>query len=499
MRRFFGIFLVMLMLVASFVAPVTAAANEIYYDGAWHTYEGNFFRLTINDELLECEVPPIVFNDYSVVPARDVFEKLGAEVTWNGQREQVIVNYKGINLILYINNKMAYKNGRADLMPIVPKIINGKTMIPVRYVSETMGFDVDFDSKTDTISIRTEKTTTVTPTPQPSTTPTSYATLNSYRCIVSDEGITATFALSATGVKYSAFSLTGPDRIVVDFAETKQGATIRNQTFDSEFATAVRIGQQTESLRVVFDLPKAQKYSVRRSGKTLTVTIGKGGETTTITPITPTPSDEPSPEPELPAIIIEPSRSITIDAGHGGSDPGACFIEEDGTIWKETDINLAVALKVRDILKKNGVRVVMTRTKETDVTLKSRPELANKEETALFLSVHTNSVAENEVANGIETWGSLENSIPIAGVTDKSFAQNVQKAIIKSTSAHDRGIKNSVDLAVLKYSVMPSVLVEVGFITNQEERENMFSESYRNKLAQGIAQGILDTFEDMGV
>ena len=495
MRRFIGIFLVIFLLASLFVTPVTAEANQIYYDGAWHTYEGNFFRLLINDEPLECEVPPIVFNDYSVVPARDVFEKLGATVTWNGQREQVIVNYKGTNLILYINNKMAYKNGRADLMPIVPKIINGKTMIPVRYVSESMGFDVDFDSKTDTISIRTEKTTTVTPTPQPTTTPTQTVTLNSYRCIVNDEGITATFTLSATGVKYSAFCLTGPDRLVVDLTDTKQGATIRNQTFESEFATAVRIGQQTDSLRVVFDLPKAQKYSVKLSGKNLTVTIGKGSEVTEETQETPTTS----PEPALPTIIIEPSRSITIDAGHGGSDPGACFIEEDGTVWKETDINLAVALKVRDILKKNGVRVVMTRTKETDVTLKSRPELANKEETALFLSIHTNSVAENEVANGIETWGSLEKTTSVGGVTDKSFAQNVQKAIIKSTSAHDRGIKDSVELAVLKYSAMPSVLVEVGFISNQEERDRMFDETYRNKLAQGIAQGILETFEDMGV
>ena len=498
MKRIISFFLAMFMSITILGATKTAASTEIYYDGAWHTYTGNFFSLKLNDELLQCEVPPIVFNDYSVVPARDVFEKLGAEVTWNGEREQVIIKYKTTNIILYINNKLAYKNSKADLMPIAPKIINGKTMIPVRYVSESMGFDVSFDSKTDTISIQTGKTNSATPQPTPTPTPTPEltVTLQSYKCLVAEKGVSVAFSLSEKDVKYSAFALSAPDRIVVDLTNTKMGASIRNQELDSEIVTAVRIGQQTEALRVVFDLPQAQKYKVSLSGKTLTVTVGEGAE---IVETSPTPPATTEPEEELPVIEIEPSRSITIDPGHGGSDPGACFIEEDGTIWRETDINLAVSLKVRDILKKKGVRVVMTRTTEKDVVRKSRPELANSEKTALFISIHTNSVEENDVANGIETWGSLESSRPLAGVTDKSFAQNVQKAVIKQTSAHDRGIKDSVELTVLKYSVMPSVLVEVGFITNETERNNLFSESYRDKLAQGIAQGILDTFDDMGV
>lgn len=496
MRRVISFFLAMLVWITVLGTTKARASNEIYYDGAWHTYTGNFFQLKLDNELLKCEVPPIVFNDYSVVPARDVFEKLGAEVVWNGQREQVIINYKTTNIILYINNKMAYKNGRADLMPIAPKIINGKTMIPARYVSESIGFDVSFDSKTDTISIQTGKTQSATPTPTPTPTPTQTVTLNSYRCALSDESVSVAFSLSEKDVKYSAFALTAPERIVVDITNAKMGASIRNQELDSEMVTAVRIGQQTEALRIVFDLPKTQKYKVSLSGKTLTVTIGEGAE---IVDPSPTPPATTEPEEELPVIEIEPSRSITIDPGHGGSDPGACFIEEDGTIWKETDINLAISLKVRDVLKKNGVRVVMTRTTEKDVVRRTRPELANSEKTALFISIHTNSVEENDVANGIETWGSLESSRPLAGVTDKTFAENVQKAVIKKTSAHDRGIKDSVDLTVLKYSVMPSVLVEVGFITNETERNNLFNESYRNKLAQGIAQGILDTFDDMGV
>lgn len=484
MKRVLSLLTVFIMSVTLFVLS-PFAANEIYYDGEWHTYTGNFFNLKINNEVVSSEVPPIVFNDYSVVPARDVFEKLGAEVLWNAESEEVTVNYGSAQIVLYINNVTAYKNGSAEKMPIAPKIINAKTMIPVRYVSESLGFGVDFDSATDTISVTAAGINV-------SNTYTSK--LLSYSCSANDDCFTATLNFSEENIKYSSFTLTEPDRVVVDIAGAEIGSSVNDSEQNSTLVARIRFGQHEDSMRVVFDLTGVQKYSVSLSGMVLAVTIGSNAQATE-----PESSSAPSDEKNEENIVIEPSRSITIDPGHGGSDPGACFTDEDGTLWRETDINLAVSLKVRDILEANGVRVIMTRTTEKDVVRKTRPELANSEKTALFLSIHTNSVDGNETANGIETWGKLETGIPLAGITDKIFAQNVQNAVIKQTGATNRGLKNSVELTVLKYSQMPSVLIEVGFITNANERGNMFSDAYRNKLAQGIAEGILKTFSDMGV
>jgi len=501
MKRGIASLLAVLFLVLLLTPLSARAASEIYYDGAYHTYNGNFFTLKVNGKTVDCSVPPIVFNDYSVVPARDVFETLGATVSWRAEDERVTVNYKNTQIILNINSTVAYKNGVAEKMPIAPKIINAKTMIPARYVAESLGFDVNFDSKTDTISIAEKE-------PEP----TYSNTLKSYRITEKDETFTLSMTLEKSGAKASAFMMTAPVRLVVDILDTRHGIGIINATPESEIVTGVRFGLHADKLRVVLDLSGAHKYKLTQSGKTITVSIGKNAETTPAPEETEKPDtsakpdasakpDEPEETPEviLPVTEIAPSRSITIDAGHGGSDPGAVYTDEDGTLWRETDINLAIALKVRDILEKQGVRVVMTRTTEKDVALKARPELANKEETALFLSVHTNSVAENNTANGIETWGNLEKGRPLADVTDKSFAQNVQKAVIKATKANDRGIKDSIELAVIKHSIMPSVLVEVGFITNETERANLFNDAYRTKIAQGIAEGVLKTFEDMGV
>ncbi len=499
MKRLLSLLITVMMLIT--MTTGVFAENKIFYDDEWHTYHGNFFKLKVNDKLLDCEVPPIVFNDYSVVPARDVFEELGAEVLWEAKTQTVTVNYESTRIKLVINEKTATKNGKREIMPIASKLINGKTMIPVRYVGETLGFDVGFDSSTDTISIK-EK-----PKPVGSEFTT---TLNSYSHSRTKDTVTITFNFSKA-VEYSHFLLKDPARIVLDTKETKQGATLKNLTeTDYEDVTKIRIGQQPAGVRVVIDLSEVFEYKVTKSGKRLTIKIG---ETETIKPapddeeneeIT-DPEDEETEEPEEPITPVipdppsyEPTRSVYIDAGHGGEDPGAIHTDEDGTIWRESHINLGVALKVQEILEENNVKVVMTREDDKTVELTTRAPLANKAETALFVSIHTNSI-EGDKPHGIETWGTLEYSATYAGVTDKTLAQNIQKAVIKQTGAHDRGIKDTSTLAVIRGSIMPSVLIEVGFISNPEERELMFTEEYRQKLAEGIAEGILKTLEEMGL
>ncbi len=494
MKKLLSLFIVLVMMIT--LIP-TVNATEIYYDDEWHTYEGNFFNLKVNGEKLDCEVPPIVFNDYSVVPARDVFEKLGATVDWNGEIKRVTVRYVDTVIELYLNNRTATKNGKKELMPIAPKLINGKTMIPARYVGETLGFDVKFDSNTDTITIDAK--------------PTYSTTLSSYTHSKSGSTVTVTFNFTKS-VEYSHFFLKEPARIVIDTKDTKQGATLKNNTITGyQDVTTIRVGQQPAGIRVVIDLSEELTYTVTTSGKKLIVKIG------TTASITPAPDDEDKkdedkkpdetqkpeetepPEPVIPdPPSYAPTRTVCIDPGHGGDDPGAIHTDEDGTIWRESEINLSVSLMVRDILEKNNVKVVMTRDTDKTVELTTRGPFANEKQAALFVSVHTNSYM-SDTANGIETWGTLKYSATYAGVTDKNLAENIQKAVISKTNAVSRGVKDTTTLAVIRGSIMPSVLIEVGFITNSAERELMFTDEYRKKLAEGIAEGILKTLDQMGL
>jgi len=512
MKRFLA-FVIMLMMMLS---CISVSAAQIYYDNQWHTYEGNIFTLKVDGEVLNCEVPPIVFNDYSVVPARDVFETMGATVEWSAVNQKVTVSYDDTKVELYINNKTAKKNGKKETMPIPPKLINGKTMIPARYVAESLGFDVEFDSATDTISINTGKEITTKPvTPTPSnpaatdkpTTPTTPSetkptydiTLTAYSYGREDDTTTISFTFTKQ-VSFSHFVLKEPARIVVDTQNTKFPTTLKSTETGFEDVTGIRLGQQVGGVRFVFDVTEELDYKVYTSGKNLIVKIG-GDLTEEPEATTPDTGEE---EPDEEVIVIPdppsyaPTRTVYLDPGHGGEDPGAIFTDEAGTIWKESDINLGVSLKVRDILKANGVTVLMSRDTDKTVELVDRPLDANKKQATLFVSVHTNSFFA-DTAYGIETWGTLEYSATYAGITDKNLANNIQKEVIKQTGGYSRGVKDSTGLAVLRHSIMPSVLIEVGFISNAAEREKMFTETYRDKLAQGIADGILKTLTEMGL
>ena len=495
MKKIVAFVLLMVLMLSS----IGVNAAQIYYDNKWHTYEGNIFSLKVNGETLNCEVPPIVFDGYSVVPARDVFEFLGSSVEWVPKTQKVIVKYEGTTIEVFIDKKTVRKNAKTAMMPIAPKLINGKTMIPVRYIAEALGFDVDFDSSTDTILINTKKETkpVVPEVSNPSATPTYDIRLSTYSYSEDEDTVTAVFTFTDS-VKYSAFILKEPYRLVVDTENTQFPTSLKSAETGYEKVTGIRIGQQTKGVRIVFDLTEELDYDVSVSGKKLIVKIGEVVEEDTKTP----EAEEPTQVPQTPVIpdppSYAPSRTVYLDPGHGGDDPGAIFTDEDGTIWKESDINLGVALKVKDILEKNNVKIIMSRETDKTVDLVKRPQDANAKQATLFVSVHTNSFF-TDTAYGIETWGTLEYSATYAGITDKDLAENIQSAVIKKTGGYNRGVKDSTTLAVLRHSIMPSVLIEVGFISNTDEREKMFNESYRQKLADGIAEGILKTLDEMGL
>ncbi|WP_286170814.1 N-acetylmuramoyl-L-alanine amidase [Bacillus sp. NTK071] len=173
---------------------------------------------------------------------------------------------------------------------------------------------------------------------------------------------------------------------------------------------------------------------------------------------------------------------IVVDAGHGDHDPGASRSK-----LLEKDINLDVSLYLEEKLKSAGATVVMTRRDDSFLELTERSNIANNISADAFVSVHTN--AGPEAAHGIETyWYDRYSS-----AESKALAESIQKRLIEVTEARDRGAKNQ-SFSVIRESRMASVLVEVGFLTNDEEYQLLLTQSYREELAEGIYQGVLDYY-----
>lgn len=172
---------------------------------------------------------------------------------------------------------------------------------------------------------------------------------------------------------------------------------------------------------------------------------------------------------------------VVIDAGHGGSDPGAVANNKE-----EKDINLEVAERVSQKLTKKGITVIMTRTEDEYIELVERAEIGTESKATIFVSLHCNS-ATTTSATGIETYYYINST----NAYDKDLATYIQEAVIEATGAKDRGVK-SANLSVLRNSKIPAALVEMGFISNVNESDLLSSSSYQNKIATGVTNGIID-------
>lgn len=174
---------------------------------------------------------------------------------------------------------------------------------------------------------------------------------------------------------------------------------------------------------------------------------------------------------------------VCIDAGHGGAQPGAV----NGK-YLEKDAALQIAERTADLLEKRGFDVLMTRETDKTLSLRQRCDISNDAGAAAFISIHLNSHT-NKAAHGAETWRFTRG-----GALSKSLAKGIQTELILATGARDRGIKSNTTFYVLKHTIAPAAVVECGFISNSAECKKLFNPEYQDKVAGGIAAGIVKAF-----
>lgn len=181
-------------------------------------------------------------------------------------------------------------------------------------------------------------------------------------------------------------------------------------------------------------------------------------------------------------IIIFKECRVCIDPGHGGKDPGACSGE-----FKEKDLTLDISLTLKKRLSRyKNFKVFMTRETDESVSLHNRCEIANKNLCSLFVSIHINS-ASNSSASGIETY--------VYGEGDKSNGLLFQERLIATTGEKDRGVKTNPLLYVLGSTDMTAVLLELGFINNFHDINNLRKATYRQTLVNAIESAICKYFD----
>ena len=190
--------------------------------------------------------------------------------------------------------------------------------------------------------------------------------------------------------------------------------------------------------------------------------------------------EENKPDTEFPE---QEKYTVVLDAGHGGEDGGT--VEQTAT---EKEINLAVVLKMRELLENQGICVVLTREQDIFIKLEERVRVANGEKADLFVSIHCNYYEKDSSIYGLECYY-------CKGAEDgKYYAERILDTIEKSGEIVSRNAKPS-GYYILKNTTVPAVLVETGYLSNYNERNQLISGEYQGKLAQELVEGIVEGLE----
>lgn len=169
---------------------------------------------------------------------------------------------------------------------------------------------------------------------------------------------------------------------------------------------------------------------------------------------------------------------VIIDPGHGGKDPGAIGL---GGL-QEKNVILPISQMVAQILEKQGIQVMMTRSSDYFVSLQGRTDLANRAGASLFVSIHANSMGTGRPdVNGLEVYY----------FGDRRLSDTIYRSIVQGVNVKERGVRRA-RFYVLRNSKMPSTLLEVGFITGQEDAAKLRNSNYQRQMAEAIARGVIE-------
>ena len=237
----------------------------------------------------------------------------------------------------------------------------------------------------------------------------------------------------------------------------------------------------------------------------------------------PAPESEVSPEPDPvvplepdPEIALEPDlRVVVLDAGHQGKanrdkepvGPGATETKakvSSGTQGRftrvpEYQVNLDVTLQLRDELEQRGYKVLLTReSNDVDISNAQRAAIANEAQAGAFVRIHCNGSEDPSVHGAFTICPTPDNPYPIGQLYTqcRSLADQVLDSLVEATGAQKQKIWETDTMSGLNWCEVPSIIVEMGYMTNQEEDNALVSPEYQAKLVQGLANGI-DCFFDL--
>lgn len=559
--RKMNIFILAIFISNIFATTSFAKTLLLSYDGSVHKYTGAICDLKVNGDFISTDIPPVILNNSSLVPVRAVFEKLGAVVNWDAANKRVLISMSDKNVELKINDKNAVVNNDVVQMSVPAKIINNKTMVPLRFVGEQLNAQVDWLPSENLISINKNMSS------------------GKFRGInVSPKGNNDEVNINIDSyTNYKVTRVTSPDRIVLDIPFKEKPSGQKKIDVNSGLLKSIRYSQYDKnSLRVVLDvIGQPQFNAVEKSGQ-LTLNVenpayrnikyDSNGDRICLRLIGAklTEDDENLKKLYTDKYELNGNRytmtfpSKLADLGDGTIKINDSFINSiqivNDKVSQKTSIIFDAKSKFfyETITRPSAADTAITIFKpalDTDKLVVIDAGHGGSETGAIFgellekninldiaqrlnkqlesKNIKTYMIRDDDSFVGLFERAYIANDLnavlfisvhnnaigdPDYGGTmtlyfpqspndkdfnSKRFAQIIQDKLLATLKTTDRKIIERPNLVVLKGTVMPSALAEVAFMTNKPDRENLKKDDFKTKAAIAISQAVFQALNEM--
>jgi len=458
----------------------------------------------VDGDEVEMDVPAKIKENRTFVPVRFVSENFGYFVDWDGETRTVVIEDIEEAEKIDINDVQTEKNREEFLIKLFSsETIKAeepfKLLEPLRYVYDIKGgvlnipkvevpvnsdiidsvvcAQFEVNPNTVRIVIKLKRETQITAGYKNgiytiSVSDGGVPTVNSLKLIEGDNTASVFLSTDMT-VNYTTYKLSNPTRYVVELPDSD--IAVNDVVGSGEVvkkATLTRKDGKT-ALTVYLDgIASATKCYITRDGGNIVVTVNKDKKT---------PALDTNKEDFL----------IVIDPGHGGDEPGSLGMIDGKIALYEKDINLKIGKRVYEILLERGYNVIATRTDDTTVSLQKRVEIANESDADLFVSVHNNSF-ENDTAYGTLTMYAYDEPKEGQEFSGKEVAAIIQPYLVEATEGFDRELMENPKIYVNAKTNMPAVLCECLFMSNPDDLKKLMDDTYAEKIALGIADGVCE-------
>lgn len=392
-------------------------------------------KIIIDNQEITSDSLPIINSSRVLVPVRVISEELGYAVSWVSKTNTVYISKGNVSIKFIIGESKILVSGKSVQLDVASSIVNGRAYLPIRVVSESIGSSINWDGSTKSVIIDTKD--------------------NDEESNSSSE-VSLSFSTDKRDIMIDQiFKLKQPNRLVIDFDQMLVEDLIIPEIEDNNLIENIRFSQfelEPNKVRVVIDLKYDVDYSYELDDNLFLI--------------------------DLNTHVYK----VVIDAGHGGKDPGATGVSGN----KEKDLNLLIALKLANFLKyEPNIELILTRRTDVYISLDGRINLANAANADIFISIHHNSMPYNSSITGSETYYKKSDSIELAKIAHAN--------LLDATGFIDRNT-NTANFRVIKYTEMPAILLEVGYMSNYLQEKQMKEQAFQDKVVAGIADTINEYF-----